>query len=357
MTIVEGQVETLTRLRESLRKSGVTQFNSIGEIRSFLKGYELEKEQLPIRIARAVNAEIQAAQLDLANDQQTLNELEFSVHKDIKQQIRALTAELKRIREKGDRSSLFRVFYFPSAFLLARKVSRLDRNSEKIVRRKAKSTKKKVARQEKDVNRLLKERDKTASKRCEEALKEITYTKQVVDGLSTLVAGAIGETAVVNTLQPLSDDYYLINDFSLRFDRPIYNRKENDRIYSIQIDHLLICKAGVFLLETKNWSKASIQNLDLRSPVKQIRRTSFALFVLLNSDSRRNRIKLRRHHWGEKKIPIRNLIVMINSKPKEEFKHVKVLTLNELIGYVEYFDQVFDGEEVKRIFDFLMARM
>ena len=357
MTIVEGQIETLKHLRESLRKSGVTRFNSIGEIRHFSKSFELEKEQLPIRIERVLDAEIQAAKLNLASAQKALHELESSVRQDIEQQILALNAELRRIREKGDRSSLFRVFYFSRAFLLARRVSRLDRNSEKIVRRKAKSAKKKVARQEKDVNRLLKERDKIASKRCAESLKELNYTKQVVDGLSTWVAGAIGEAAVVNTLEQLSDDYYLINDFSLRFDRPIYNRKENDRIYSIQIDHLLVCNAGVFLLETKNWSKASVESLDLRSPVKQIQRTSFALFVLLNSDSRRNRIKLRRHHWGARRIPIKNIIVMINSKPKEQFKHVKVLSLSELIGYVQYFDRVFDEGDVKQIYEYLKRQM
>ena len=68
MTIVEGQVETLTHLKESLRKSGVTRFSSIGEIRSFLKGYELEKEQLPIRIEREVDAEIRSAMLNLESE-------------------------------------------------------------------------------------------------------------------------------------------------------------------------------------------------------------------------------------------------------------------------------------------------
>ena len=93
---------------------------------------------------------------------------------------------------------------------------------------------------------------------------------------------------------------YLFNDFSMEFNPPIYNKKENDRIFSIQIDHLLISDSGIFILETKNWSKQSIKNLDLRSPVKQILRTSYALFVLLNSESEYNKIKLNRHHWGSK---------------------------------------------------------
>ena len=78
---------------------------------------------------------------------------------------------------------------------------------------------------------------------------------------------------------------------------------------------------------------------------------------MLNSESNLNDIKLERHHWGAKKIPIRNIIVMIKEKPKEEFKHVKVLSLNELIGYIQYFDHTLDSEEVKNIFEYLRNRM
>ena len=83
----------------------------------------------------------------------------------------------------------------------------------------------------------------------------------MVDGLYALIAGAIGENSTVNELQKLSDNYYLINDFSAKFNPPIYNKKDKDRIFSVQIDHLLICQSGVFLLETKNWSKKSIKSL------------------------------------------------------------------------------------------------
>ncbi len=198
---------------------------------------------------------------------------------------------------------------------------------------------------------------KIISERCKEPFENLAYTKEVIDGLYTLIAGAIGESAVVKALQQLSDDFYLYNDFSLNFDPPIYNKNDDDRIFSIQIDHLLVCRSGVFLLETKNWSRRSIENFDLRSPVKQILRTNYALFVLLNSDSKFNGIELEHHHWGSKKIPIRNVIVMTNEKPKEEFKHVKVLSLSELNGYIQYFEELFSDKEVESIFEYLKNRM
>jgi hypothetical protein len=113
----------------------------------------------------------------------------------------------------------------------------------------------------------------------------------------------------------------------------------------------LISPAGIFLIETKNWSKESVQSLSLRSPVAQIHRTNFALYILLKNSSG---FKLGKHHWGERKIPIRNLIVLINHKPTEEFQFVKILTLNELLGYIEYFKPNLSNQETEEISNHLI---
>ena len=292
MTIVVGKIEPLKKLKEILNDNGITRFNSIGEINTFIKNYESEKKEIP-RITKI-----------------TLDE-----------EIKKLEETLKQAIEKRNKNLFNKILYYLKVKTLTNKKSTLEKNYEKVI-----------------------------STKCLESYKKLDFTKEVVDGLYTLIAGAVGENSVVNELQKLPDNYYLINDFSMGFNPPIYNKKENDRIFSIQIDHLLICQSGVFLLETKNWSKQSIKNFELRSPVEQIIRTSYALFVLLNSESN---VNLTRHHWGSKKIPIRNIIVMINEKPKEEFKHVKVLSLNELNGYIKYFDEIFSEAEAENIFNHL----
>ena len=43
---------------------------------------------------------------------------------------------------------------------------------------------------------------------------------------------------------------------------------------------------------------------------------------------------------------------MINEKPKEKFKYVKVMSLNELNGYIRYFEPIFTDEEVISISDY-----
>ena len=44
---------------------------------------------------------------------------------------------------------------------------------------------------------------------------------------------------------------------------------------------------------------------------------------------------------------------MTNAKPNIEFKHVKVLLLKELIGYIQFFDPIFSNDEVESIFEYL----
>ncbi|MAU62865.1 MAG: hypothetical protein CMC38_00730, partial [Flavobacteriaceae bacterium] len=164
------------------------------------------------------------------------------------------------------------------------------------------------------------------------------------ENLKNLISGAIGENLVVKEIKKLGDDYALINDFNLNFSDPIYYKKQDDWIYSTQIDHLLISRAGIFIIETKNWSKSSVNTNNLRSPIKQIQRSNFALYIYISEN-----ISLNEHHWGEQTIPIRNLIVMINNKPTGRFKYVAVKLLKELNDYLKYFEPVLTQSQLEKV--------
>ena len=353
MAIVEGQIEPLKKLKNILNQNGITRFNSIGEINDFKKNYESEKSEILKLIENTLDAEINNLQSDLIKRQQIYDDLKADINNEINNEINSLSEKLKLVREKSNKSLINRIFFYPRTRILINNKSKLEKNLEKFIHKKTHSAEQEVIKIKNILDDYTKNSGAIISERCMQPYKELASTKEVVEGLYTLIAGAVGENLVVKEVQKLSDNFYLFNDFSIEFNPPIYNRKENDRIFSIQIDHLLVCESGIFILETKNWSKKSIKNIDLRSPVKQILRTSYALFVLLNSESKYNKIKLDCHHWGNKQIPIRNIIVMINEKPKEVFKHVKVLSLNELNGYVTYFDPIFNSAEIESICNYL----
>lgn len=357
MTIVVGQIEPLKKLREILNENGITRFHSIGEINSFLKNYESERNEIPKIIENSLDEEIDDLQSYLFKQQQTYDDLRVAIYGELDKKIKKLEEASKQFVERSNKNLFSKILYYIKIRILTKKIFTLKNNIEKIIRKRTRASAHEVTNAKNKLDDYRENRKNIISTRCDESYREIDSVKEVVDGLYALIAGAIGENAVVNELQKLSNNYYLINNFSSEFDPPIYNKREDDRIFSIQIDHLLICQSGVFLLETKNWSKQSVKNLDLRSPVEQILRTSYVLFVLLNSEPGFNSISLARHHWGSKKIPIRNIIVMINEKPKEEFKHVKVLSLNELNGYIKYFDKIFSDAEVENIFNHLNDRI
>ena len=146
MTIVEGQIETLRKLKESLSRNGITRFNSIGEIRRFLRDFETEKEQLPSRIERDVEAEIQNMQSTLASHQRTYDEQTREIRSEIEQQIHKLKADIERVSNRSKRTILFRVLYSLRVSSLSRKASRLEKNREKIIAKRASGIEKTIAR-------------------------------------------------------------------------------------------------------------------------------------------------------------------------------------------------------------------
>jgi hypothetical protein len=169
-----------------------------------------------------------------------------------------------------------------------------------------------------------------------------------------VVYGAIGETNVINELKKLPKTYHVVNDFRDDFYPPIYNRAEDDRICSIQVDHLVVGPSGIFIIETKYWSNKSISNDMLFSPVKQVRRAGFALFVLLNDAIKSGHIMRLVNHWGERKISPKQIVASVNSTPHEEFQYVKVLGIEKLNSYITYGKQEFTTEEIQDIVGYLL---
>ena len=134
MTIVEGQIEPLNKLKESLSRSGITRFNSIGEINRFLRDYESEKKQLPSHIESVLEAEIQDMQSTLISHQQIYDELKTSTRNEIKQQIHKFEAEIKLASDRSNRSIFYRAFYSLKITFLSRRMSSLANNLESILR-------------------------------------------------------------------------------------------------------------------------------------------------------------------------------------------------------------------------------
>mgnify|MGYP001191876902 FL=1 len=354
MSRTYNTIGSLKTLKAHLEESNIYDFKSLKEVIDFQSTFAIYRQQLISHHKNLIEEEKNKLNVEL-------KDLDTAIETQKRQTEQLLTDEIDKLKK------LYNVYKNQNPTNLFQKIThnlklwnynRKIKNKENKFDSEVKNTiSHLVDNYQKKSNRyqyIISNEDEAVRQSVHHSLSELERKKDVIDNLNSFIYGALGEQKVVKTLENLSDDYFLINDFSVSFSPAIYNRQENDYIKSVQIDHILVSPSGIFLIETKNWSEKSLESLSLRSPVQQIRRASFVLFKLLNNEISNYHLRLDRHHWGDKKISIKNLIVMTNTKPQEEFQFVKVLTLNELLGYINYFKPTFSLNETQRITDFIL---
>lgn len=348
-------IGSLTSLKTHLENNNIYDFKSLKEVIDFRDSYTTNQKKIISHHETLIEQE----KNELIQD---LPKLTYEIEIKKLQEEEILVDELEKLNEKLAlllNSKPINIFQRIIQYFKVRKyrgnIKKKERNFNFEIQKRVSSL---CEAQEEKTNRyqfISTQHSDAVKQSYELSMCELKRKKDVIDEISSSIFGALGEQKVVKKLEALSDDYYLINDFSVSFYKPIYNSLENEYIKSVQIDHILVGPCGVFLIETKNWSNKSLDNLKLWSPVQQIKRTSYVLFRLLNDEVSNNHLALNRHHWGDKKISIRNLIVMTNNKPNEEFQYVKILALSELLGYVNYFKPIFTNLETQTIAEYLIS--
>lgn len=354
MCKIYNTIGSLTSLKTNLEDNNINDFKSLKEVINFQNSYEISRQ----RILTYHETLIEQEKIELSTD---IMHLETSIDFQKQQTEQKLLHEIQRLKEQLNISSgsteknfFQKITKTLRHWNFKRKIKYKENNLDNEVKKSISQLHYDYEVKNNRHQFITSQSNEAVIFSAESSILELKRKKEIIDKLNGFIYGALGEQKIVKTLEKLSDDYFLINDFAVAFSPAIYNSKDNDYIKSIQIDHILVGPSGIFLIETKNWSEKSLENMNLRSPVEQIKRSSFVLFMLLNSDLSNYHLRLDNHHWGDRKISIRNLIVFTNTKPKEEFQFVKILTLNELIGYLSYFKPIYSNRETQRITDFLL---
>lgn len=342
MCKVYNQIGSLTAIKAHLDKYNIKEFTSLQELISFKNNYAEHRQKIISNHISSIKEEKYLLSEDIKKLEIYIGNKKEEIENEVK--LIQITLEEKLNYLHSTKTRLFKsLITLFKKFKIKSKIEFYRNNLDYLVAEKLIDLYNLLSDKKNRYEFILNNFDDAVKKSSHSDLNELKRKINVIEHITPTIYGAIGENMVSKELETLPDKYILINDFCCNFYPAIYNRKENEYIKSIQIDHLLISPSGIFLIETKNWSKVSLENLNLRSPVNQIKRTNFALFKILNEQISE---MMDKHHWGDRKIPIRNIIVLINQKPEEEFQFVKILTLNELRGYVEYFKPIFSNQEV-----------
>jgi hypothetical protein len=160
---------------------------------------------------------------------------------------------------------------------------------------------------------------------------------------SAEVAGAEAELAVIDHLRMLPSSAVVFNNVRLEATRHI--RFDGAGLMSAQIDHVVLTPAGVFVIETKRWSRRFVESGDFYDPFEQVRRANYLCYDLL------------RESFG--KIRVRSIIACVGSLPNApRDSYVKVVRPESLTAYIAGFRNVeLTPERVSELYGFFEDRV
>jgi hypothetical protein len=188
---------------------------------------------------------------------------------------------------------------------------------------------------------LLAERtleDFTAHEETEVA-RRVEAARQVVLNIEAVansreLAGAVAELDVIRTLSTLPDSYTLLNDVHLTARQFI--RFDGVPLQTAQLDHLLIGTTGVYVIETKNWSKAFMASSEHFDPIEQVKRASYLCWRILQDEGIKQNV--------------RAIIACAGAMPdRPAGEHVAVMPIARLPSYVQHASPQLSVENALRI--------
>lgn len=345
---IYGQSGALNDLLEKVDDPNIL---ALEDILLFRKNYEVVRKKMVIDSIAQVKLEISKMISEMNQVTLERDDLIKSKSEELNKTISLLERKLEYTYQQNN---FFTIFYSKiKRWLLNRKIKYFKENFQSILRNITKDHNKRIASLEIKIKFTENNLQIVAKDNISDELHRHDELSNKIAKEKYLIYGAIGEANVINELKKLPRTYHVINDFRTEFYPPIYNRTEDDRIYSIQVDHLVVGPTGIFIIETKNWSSKSISNEMLFSPVKQVKRAGFALFVLLNDAIQSRDIISLVNNWGERKISPKQTVVFVNSIPRVKFQFVKFIGIKKLNSYITDRKQEFTAEVIQDIIDYL----
>lgn len=351
MCRVYHTIGCLHTIQFELVKNRIDEFNSLNELIDFQKNYDFKKQKIISDHNRFINEEIEFLENELSELDLLISQKPNDLKQELRQKLDNLNQQIEELPETNSKiipvvkdywlNLIIHIKFWFIQVLFSSRIILFKYRSKKLFLKK-----------KKHLEHISENFQDVVKESSFEDLQKFEIKNEIIKKLNNTIYGAFGEQKVENELKKLPDDYILINDFNYTFETSI--RYNGEFIKSIQIDHLLISPSGIFLIETKNWSTDSINNLDLRSPVQQILRTNYALFKLLSEKVSKSNWGFAKQNWGNRKIPIKNIIVFTNIVPQEQFQFIKILGIKELLSYIQYFKPSFTINETQIITDFLL---
>ncbi|MDH5666324.1 MAG: NERD domain-containing protein [Nitrosopumilus sp.] len=195
-----------------------------------------------------------------------------------------------------------------------------------------------------DIDRVKKEFEEKLAKEKSGffgGIKKWNYKRQINkfenNKENPLHAGTKGENKVIDELSKLDDSYHVLAGIEVHLSKWVtYNGKKNLR--SAQMDIIVVCPKGVFMIEVKNWSDNYTQNNKKGlNPYEQTERAGRVLWIFLQDVI--------------KGIKVTNILLSIqgNMSYNQNYRSVFVSSLNQINSFLENRQDSLNEKDVNKI--------
>ena len=172
-------------------------------------------------------------------------------------------------------------------------------------------------------------------------IKRYHYKRQVdkfqYKKIGRLKTGTHGENDVIDELSKLDDNYHILCGIAIELPRwTTYNGEKN--LKSAQMDIVVVCEHGVFMIEVKNWSdKYARTETNSLSPHEQAERAGKVLWIGLQG--------------VVKNILVTNVLLAVkgNLQYDKEYRSVFVISLDRINQFIQSREKIYYEDEVKKI--------
>ena len=154
--------------------------------------------------------------------------------------------------------------------------------------------------------------------------------------------GAYGEVKILNELLKLDNKHHILCGLNIELVK--WNSYGNKRfnLKSAQMDFVVICPKGVFLIEVKNWGTDHYYNSKNISPHEQLDRAGRILYKFLKS--------------RYKEVKINKILIPINNNiPYDKnYKFVLVSNIDKINNFIDKEKDELSNHDIKKILSILI---
>ena len=233
MAITYGQVGSLKKVKYYLAKNKIDTFKSLGEIIKFNQNYSTLRGKISDNLKLALLSEKKFLSIEIPEIEYDLLKIVEHFDKNFAEKFEAKNDYIFLLKNKNKKDYINKIFLFLKLEYLKFQIKILKKTYNLLRKRSTNKTQKKLLKKQKRFSDLQFNFDKIHKNDVKKAIKEIDFKKEIIDIIINDVHGAIGEKKVERELQTLPDNYYIINDFSLVFQKAIYKKSTQEYIKSI----------------------------------------------------------------------------------------------------------------------------